>query len=225
MLIYAPFAIRRRTALLLRDEYVAGLWRKSLLYLLLWRVKYAAGNSRPATYRSPSWSWAAIDGHVYHPSNHGSVDLSRPSTHELRVNKVFVKLASPDVYGAVESAELSVRAFCVELKSVNGLPEFSSSPGDYGFFGSYDFSIDIASELPDCGVYSYETGYTYMLVGLRFRELSYGESTLLDPAERTYGLLLTRIKSSGHFRRVGVLSISDEILNREKWIERDLTLI
>jgi hypothetical protein len=44
---------------LLDDEYVAGIWRKSMIEGLCWqsmRCKAVSG------YRAPSWSWASVDG-------------------------------------------------------------------------------------------------------------------------------------------------------------------
>lgn len=43
----------------LNDEYVAGLWRKSLIEGLLWQGLEV---HRVPKYRAPSWSWASVDG-------------------------------------------------------------------------------------------------------------------------------------------------------------------
>ncbi|KAL8837534.1 MAG: hypothetical protein Q9170_002493 [Blastenia crenularia] len=54
---------------LLHDEYLAGLWKGTLASDLLWKVigvKQANGlpSARAAQYRAPTWSWAALDGHI-----------------------------------------------------------------------------------------------------------------------------------------------------------------
>ncbi len=51
----------------LKDQYVAGLWSRTLLYDLLWKVWAPMGPdeqhlSRPTEYRAPTWSWASVDG-------------------------------------------------------------------------------------------------------------------------------------------------------------------
>jgi hypothetical protein len=52
------------------DEYLAGLWRSSLIMELMWMVppqkaeETSVTRTRPVEYRAPSWSWAAIDGPV-----------------------------------------------------------------------------------------------------------------------------------------------------------------
>jgi len=47
------------------DEYLAGLWRKSILADLRWTV-FNANGRRPSVWRSPSWSWASLDGVIQH---------------------------------------------------------------------------------------------------------------------------------------------------------------
>ena len=60
-----------------QDDYLAGLWRQSLIVDLQWRhQRYVYGNEAtmrvPSKYRAPSWFWASVDGNIryYSPSNH-----------------------------------------------------------------------------------------------------------------------------------------------------------
>jgi hypothetical protein len=47
-----------------KDEYLAGLWARTLPYNLLWH-QLSSGTFPPSTnYRAPSWSWAAVDGRI-----------------------------------------------------------------------------------------------------------------------------------------------------------------
>jgi hypothetical protein len=48
---------------LLKDDYLAGLWRRSLLDEMLWVVK-DDDSFRPSIYRAPSWSWASVEGAI-----------------------------------------------------------------------------------------------------------------------------------------------------------------
>lgn len=45
------------------SRYLAGLWEHQLPCCLLWSIGSAAAQ-RPAKYRAPSWSWAAVDGSI-----------------------------------------------------------------------------------------------------------------------------------------------------------------
>jgi hypothetical protein len=49
----------------LKDDYLAGLWRRHLGWELGWRVESERSHSRPSEYRCFSWSWASVDGQVY----------------------------------------------------------------------------------------------------------------------------------------------------------------
>jgi hypothetical protein len=55
---------------------IAGLWQQTLIEDLLWR-RFAFSDSplfpRPANYRAPSWSWAAIDGNILPHSDHFTI--------------------------------------------------------------------------------------------------------------------------------------------------------
>jgi hypothetical protein len=51
-------------------HYLSGLWREDLLWGLMWRN---VGNSTSYIYRSPSWSWTALDTGVLHEDMGSSV--------------------------------------------------------------------------------------------------------------------------------------------------------
>ncbi|KAK7186826.1 heterokaryon incompatibility protein [Paraphaeosphaeria sporulosa] len=51
-------------------EYVAGLWVKDLIRLLLWHKRHlepSIPSNKSAAYRAPSWSWASADREVKIP--------------------------------------------------------------------------------------------------------------------------------------------------------------
>jgi hypothetical protein len=69
--LIALSGLARRTAAFLEDEYVVGLWRRSLAQDLLWRVAFRISkymtlqdSRRPSEYRAPTFSWASVDGMV-----------------------------------------------------------------------------------------------------------------------------------------------------------------
>lgn len=57
-------AIAEAFARVFDSDYLAGLWRATLLQGVLWRRALGAYVDRPKGYRAPSWSWAAVDGRV-----------------------------------------------------------------------------------------------------------------------------------------------------------------
>jgi hypothetical protein len=55
---------------ILKDKYLAGLWRSTLHWSLLWQFGTDGDNSRaprPKEYQGPSWSWTSISNHVLFP--------------------------------------------------------------------------------------------------------------------------------------------------------------
>jgi hypothetical protein len=55
---------------MLKDDYLAGLWRNSLASDLLWRypVTHPGSGYRPGKYRAPTWSWASVEGQIAWPA-------------------------------------------------------------------------------------------------------------------------------------------------------------
>ena len=95
-------------------RYLAGLWETSLLNQLGWFISadedpgrvYQGTSQGSATYRAPSWSWAAADGPVY---------LNPRALQELKIVHIAQLLevqttASPDEYSSVSAAYLKLRA-------------------------------------------------------------------------------------------------------------------
>jgi hypothetical protein len=56
--------VANRFARLTGDQYVAGLWKKDLLFGLLWRLVENPPHPMPYRYRAPSFAWSSIDGKV-----------------------------------------------------------------------------------------------------------------------------------------------------------------
>ena len=61
--------LAKKMQALLQDDYLAGLWKGTLSSDLLWKVNGGEQTNgllptRAPQYRAPSWSWAALDGHI-----------------------------------------------------------------------------------------------------------------------------------------------------------------
>ncbi|EIW52281.1 HET-domain-containing protein, partial [Trametes versicolor FP-101664 SS1] len=93
-------------------DYLAGLWRDTLLIDLLWHKEEGADIPRPSAYRAPSWSWAAVDGKV--ALGHGLWLGMRPSADSgpvaevVRCEVTLEDTALP--FGQVTSGTLTLRA-------------------------------------------------------------------------------------------------------------------
>jgi hypothetical protein len=95
----------------LQDDYLAGLWRSTLTWDLLWK-RLTGSASRPSTYRGPSWSWASIDGIV------GLDDRHRPSKDDMhRINDVFtIPRDKSSPFGEVLGARLNMSCRLVRIE-------------------------------------------------------------------------------------------------------------
>ncbi|KAK4679738.1 hypothetical protein QC764_206790 [Podospora pseudoanserina] len=81
------------------DEYLAGLWRSTLLPdLCWWSVGY---QQAPQRWRGPSWSWVSIDGPIAM-----NKFRQRAKNDACSVVDASVLLAGPDAMGEVESGHV-----------------------------------------------------------------------------------------------------------------------
>lgn len=98
-------------------EYIAGLWRKTLLLDLLWaRSSAYEMKPRPTNYRAPSWSWASIDGLVeYRYMEEKKAKAS--CTIQSKIVHCQVTLAREDIpFGEVLAATLTLNSHMKKAK-------------------------------------------------------------------------------------------------------------
>lgn len=90
---------------LLDDEYVAGLWKRSLLEGLCWSSPSSPQSLglTGAEYRAPSWSWAAVDGFLWH-------SLKRPWTPVAVIKDSHVVLDGANPFGKIKDAWIKLSA-------------------------------------------------------------------------------------------------------------------
>lgn len=101
----------------LGSDYLAGLWRDTLLQDLLWvrmeddRLRRKTGDIRPAQYCAPSWSWAAVEGAVRIRTEPELVDVQTVA----EVVRCDVALNDQDLpFGEVTGGVLVLRAALIQ---------------------------------------------------------------------------------------------------------------
>ncbi len=83
-------------------EYLAGLWSYQLEWSLVWSV--LSGGVRPASYRSPTWSWASIDGPVFIPYFHAE------QRREMLITILKAQTeARDDPFGPVDGGSIQIK--------------------------------------------------------------------------------------------------------------------
>jgi hypothetical protein len=84
------------------DEYIAGLWKRTLVPNLLWYFADECIDAEVTSWRAPSWSWAST-------STKSNIKFL-PATEELaKVKDVVCQLAGMDPTGQLSSAHLTLR--------------------------------------------------------------------------------------------------------------------
>ncbi len=100
------------------ENYIAGLWEENLVFQLLWSTSGAS--TRSEEYRSPSWSWASIDGPILSDTPFNK--MSRWGHHQdLRpVSSIsnVVSMPSGPSFGSVTFASLTMVGPLLKTKLV-----------------------------------------------------------------------------------------------------------
>lgn len=101
----------------LSSDYLAGLWRDTLLHDLLWRRAPDAMSItdlvRPAEYRAPSWSWASVDG----PVSMLPWDYGADAAAVAEILRCEVTLKDPELqFGELRGASIVLRAALILFK-------------------------------------------------------------------------------------------------------------
>ncbi|KAL9592021.1 MAG: hypothetical protein Q9179_007137 [Wetmoreana sp. 5 TL-2023] len=125
----------------LQDEYLAGLWKGTLASDLLWKVnrgKQANGllSTRAAQYRAPTWSWAALDGHIM---------PGRPNVKRILLSieaAVTEPLVSVSPLGQVKCGWIRLRGALLPGRVKSSVPSASLSDKFNVCFSAEDDSTD-----------------------------------------------------------------------------------
>jgi hypothetical protein len=129
------------------DKYLAGLWKKTIVADLCWSVMNGEGR-RPSSYRSPTWSWTAIDGVIYqNKDGNKEIDVCNYP----RCVDVAVTPAGPDPTGQVSSGYIILDASVISAQ-LEYNPDDMAGPDKWQLeaFGlEADFNADCKSDLED----------------------------------------------------------------------------
>lgn len=101
--LIAISALAREIGTVYNLDYLAGLWENELPCQLLWRL-WGTPLKRPKIFRAPSWSWAAVDGHVMLERHYNK---SSVAIEVLNCSTELFDLENP--YGAVVDGYITVR--------------------------------------------------------------------------------------------------------------------
>lgn len=141
--VIALSGVAKRMREILQDEYVVGMWRRSLPYQLLWTVyspskaKQTAGSQD--TYRSPSFSWFSTEG---------TVAMSRWRVQDsilFSVEDITLQYETTDTTGPVKNGHIILHGFVRTLRLYNETDEPSKTQVIIGGVKMNVFTISLDS--------------------------------------------------------------------------------
>lgn len=209
----------------LDDEYVAGLWRSHLIEGLLWQGLRCR---RVQGYRSPSWSWASMDGIP-------GLGVEQDYDTLAKVLDVKVNLKGLNPYGEVTDARIKIRApmerlyLAIEdwdptkagfpydnnpkVRTATGKPEGTHSRFDF------DFTVEDAPQEALKIVKSLEGVEIFALILLKVMEEGYDD--------QYQALIVTKVKGGEEYQRLGFIFLDEEMLGRkpEEEMEEELPVV
>lgn len=86
------------------DQYLAGLWKQTLLLDLCWEVDPEVVGQRTKTYQAPSWSWANLASGVWYRR----IDESEETTYFATVKEAHVELVGENPMGQVRHGQITL---------------------------------------------------------------------------------------------------------------------
>ncbi|KAB8205448.1 heterokaryon incompatibility protein-domain-containing protein [Aspergillus parasiticus] len=132
-------------------DYLAGIWRPSLLHDLVWRVAHGPG-PRPTCWIAPSWSWAATNSAVKFVGPHSGGGKFSSRTWHLTILEVSCNPKGSDPTGQVVSGFLRAKGPLVPAY-ISGLASSDRPYHLHRFHPSDDRYSELFPEDPSADLY------------------------------------------------------------------------
>jgi hypothetical protein len=132
-------------------QYVAGMWRNSLVNDLRWFVVNRHHRIKP--YVAPSWSWASVLGKVNYLRNSQSDQFDQFDTAYIEVLDVHLSYATENPFGELSGASLQLRCDFllkgVVWESIKTGPRFTLSDESVTVAVSWDYYEELHNSHQD----------------------------------------------------------------------------
>ena len=195
--------LARRFEQLLQDDYIVGLWRKTLVEDLLWQAVGGGRRCRVAdVYRAPSWSWVAVDGII-------GMGLREKWSPIATIVDYHIDVKGQNPYGEVKNGWLKVQAPVVPLfvsdelekdhstvphaRAIRLRTERGDSYGDYALFDAIKYD-----NMEDVALVRNLSLFLLVLVQKIGEDEADGKDVWFQ------GLIITPVSESMSFKRLGV---------------------
>jgi hypothetical protein len=211
--------------MVLKCEYVAGLWRSGLLMGLLWvsdHTRKPRNTELTNCYQAPSWSWASIPNPVTYKSVHAAFDNNEGYSSHLAAHVMEIHLVPDgiDPKGRLAGGFIRLRG---RVRWVKGVPQT--------MLGSYVTALD--EEPVENGALIYPSDQDNRQFFIKDSYFTQGEiqcpmlAVRIITSKRNGAFALVLLPTGtaeNEFRRIGLIErISDDWFNRG-W-DMELTII
>lgn len=188
------------------NEYLAGLWRRNILYQLLWTCgSFSTLGVRPEHYRAPTWSWASLDGNIHKPTSRDP----RPNLYVTLID-VQVDCSTENAFGQVKTGYIRLRGplltVTFEEKEADDPLEGQETYYD-AFLNGQQTGENAQPRIDVDGVIAHP---------LHFMPF-YADSNPEGPYVIRGLLLQSTGIAKGQFRRCGILNIFDKAMTLTGW--------
>lgn len=109
--LVAISGLAKRVQSFLGDEYLAGLWKKALLYGPLWRARWEDLKEEHASSQAPTWSWASVEGFIFYD------DLMIPWDDEEHLSIKIVTILASGVISVAADVTGQIKVGFIRLSS------------------------------------------------------------------------------------------------------------
>jgi hypothetical protein len=186
-------------------DYVAGLWKTAIILQLLWSVGDRC--ERQEEWRAPTWSWASVDGQIFHK------DLYDPEFgHYSEIVASFVdasvKLATDNSYGPITDGTLVLDAPLIR-STVYGVDVLQPSNSQCVYLNYIQAHITLDVE--------------YLVEASTVFVMPLHVNSRPDRGPVVSGIILKPATQPGVFYRCG--RFDAEMSTETRWIERFIKLL
>lgn len=240
-------ALTTRTAQYADDQYLAGLWKKDLLYWLVWKsASYydtMVKPSRPKDDPAPSWSWASYGGPVTFQlfQDIVSTDVTQCIQSTMLV-EAAVSISGRNPYGQAQSGYIKIRAPVLRMTLQDSPPTPEKNwqgyeshillyPDDAGIEKRLSAKLDYPEESRNVVTYgipiAHRGGAKYSKHHVAASNLPHGASEEeVNNLALIYGLLVREGAQSceRRYERVGVFEIEWTPLDRFLYMLEELLI-
>jgi hypothetical protein len=211
--LVALSGIAGEIAYVLKDKYLAGIWRRNMIDGLLWKVSHGCNAVRPSQYRAPSWSWASLEGPVTMKSS-----ISPEENVTARILDYHIGHVSDTSFGEVSEGTVRLTGPVCQLQ----LPKefrLTNMPLRADCVGA-ETKNTITCEIDVCDIAEEKHLSTkeVLCLGMAVVSLSRGTSLWGE------GLLIVSNDDNSSFFRIGHARIEDMFSFKKIAVETELTL-